>query len=80
MLLMLGRTPIDAVILGTHLAKGNSGPLDPCGDPVDKMAVWVLKPDLHPGPMRDARMAMWICHSQSSPSEHCIALYQCAVS
>ncbi len=79
--LLLGRVPVDAIVLGAHLAGRNRGPLDPCGNPVHKVAVRVLQPDLHPGPVRDGRPALRICGPQDTlvtictDEECCYALY-----
>lgn len=65
--------PIDAVVFGSHLAGFYCCPLDPRRNPVHKVFPRMLKPDLHPRPMRDGRPALRIYGTQrplNAPGEN----------
>jgi hypothetical protein len=65
------RVPVDAVVLGTHDALRDGGPLDPSGDAVHPPAARVAHADLHAAAVRDGA-----CRQPDAPGAKVVALHR----
>ena len=72
--LLLPRIPVDAIVLGTHLARLDRGPGDPGRQPVHPPPFRVLQADLDPTRVRYRRLAVHVRHSHR-PHAKVVALH-----